>query len=271
MGSRARLGAAAILLCGCDLVSGLAGYDVAADGGGGALAPLGGAAGEGGTAGAGGAAGGVGGAQGGGGANPGGSGGGGEPPCLAGPVDAFDGLGLDGTRWTAETFGPGIALDVAGGEAIVHVMANSVPRYITVSSIADVDIAECGVQIEVADLGIANGTHVYFGLELNGAPQDWVRMEALDGVLAGRFKSNGSWTDVISAPFDPVAHRFWRIAAISGQILWSFSMDGVTWQELGDGMPPFALGPAKLIFGAGSDDAPAAFQAHFAGINEAQP
>lgn len=72
------------------------------------------------------------------------------------------------------------------------------------------------------------------------------------GLLYARTWDTGVITNIADVPYDPVAHRHWRIRDAGGSIRLEVSADGVAFTELATVTEPISFASAVVAFGAGA-------------------
>jgi hypothetical protein len=106
-----------------------------------------------------------------------------------------------------------------------------------------VDLRDGATEIEVRSMVSGSGAGAFFRVS-NGS--DSLEIGVVDGALQLRLGS----AVMLSVPFDPVAHRIWRIAETAGAISMETSPDGTVWDKLlSTTTPPWAQF-ATVSFGA---------------------
>lgn len=78
---------------------------------------------------------------------------------------------------------------------------------------------------------------------------DLVEFRQIDHALAFSLVSAGVATDDCVIPYLPVAHRFWRVRELAGQILWETSPNGQTWTIQRLETAPAFLSAVRVDFG----------------------
>ncbi len=90
-----------------------------------------------------------------------------------------------------------------------------------------------------------------FGVMRNGG-QDIIKVSKTGTDLRFWSTLNTEPTLHGSVPYDPVAHRYWRLRHVSGDIHWETSPDMVIWTEHFQMAPPFDLGEVQVFMQAGT-------------------
>ncbi|MBX3125751.1 MAG: hypothetical protein KF718_03510 [Polyangiaceae bacterium] len=197
------------------------------------------------TGGTGGATGGTGGATGGTGGATGGTGGSTGPNVPDCPVgsDNFNTTAIGPMWWPW-----GNSVSATGGELVLQPVG-TVADYAGVTTSTTADLRSCGVSVEVKQvLTSTNGTSVYFLFD--SSPSDVANTRYIEwnqGALHA-----GLRTAYYTSPYDPVAMRWWRIAASGGSTRMYTSPDGSTWTERGSAPTPAAHSTGRVEIGAGT-------------------
>ena len=114
------------------------------------------------------------------------------------------------------------------------------------------DLTDSCITIEVVQvLNLVPGTFTF----LSAGPDDGNRVElGVDkGQLSARLWLSGGITVLAACPYDPVAHRWWRLRENSGTTWWEVSPDGERWVVLiSKATTPMNLTACMLKFGAGT-------------------
>jgi hypothetical protein len=163
--------------------------------------------------------------------------------------DDFDD-GVTGSAWEVIA-DPGMTTLEETGR--VHVRyAPSVPAstYGGYASTFSRDLSGACVTIDVSVVA-SPAADVDTFLAVGGAPLQ-LSITAQDGRLEARSDEGDGAVRHGSAPYDPIAHRFWRIRDAGTSIHYEVSEDGVRWTSLGILSEPVGLSSATLFFGTGA-------------------
>lgn len=219
-----------------------------------------------GTGGSGGGAGvmsaGGGGATGGGGGNgpAGGRGGaGGADGCVIPLSDDFTSPTLDGNKWLpwgSSQAGPGVLQINWSGGANEHGGVHSAAPY---------SLLDCSVFIELTSPPSSNQSQAFMYLGLD--TENRVGFYVANGTLHFAIRINAVSQNV-DLPFDPVAHRFWRLREENGTVYWYTSPDALQWTERREASTPnVGLDDGIFNIGAGTLAATTAGYATFDNFN----
>ncbi len=84
---------------------------------------------------------------------------------------------------------------------------------------------------------------------------DNVEVAQAAGTLVCAQNIGTTYTALASVPYDPVMHKFWRLAEAGGTLGWQTSPDGATWTTQLAMAPPISLVGVDLSIGAGTNSA----------------
>lgn len=168
--------------------------------------------------------------------------------CNVGSDDFAD--GVIGTQWYQ--WGP--ALSETGGQLVIT-PSGATAEYSGLTSVKVGDLRECSVTMEVTGvLSSLQATSVY--LLVMPEPKnaaEYVQVQWVSGnfeaVTPGGLKK---------VPYDPVAHRWWRIGSSGGTTRIYTSPDAKTWTEHISTPTPTSYQIGRAEFGAGTWEAQAA-------------
>jgi hypothetical protein len=209
----------------------------------------GGAGGIGGAAGGGAATGGQGGAGATGGAG-GEAGAGGTMPCAIPLQDTFDD-GVIGAAWYPYMNDGGL-VEETGGELLVHLPdVTTASSFGGLSSAAQYDLTGCYVFVEVTgvpDPATEAYTQIVAGFA--GPEESYVEVIQDAGAIVAKRIYNSEHTYLNSIPYDPVAHRYWRIREAAGSTYWELSPDAQSWTQLAS--EPTVVQLSGIIIGIGA-------------------
>src|SRR5262249_41515455 len=98
---------------------------------------------------------------------------------------------------------------------------------------------DCEVLVSVSAVpDPQESANAYFGIVEDA--DNALYFSAIMGALRCRLQENGSATTVSAAPYDPVAHKWWRIRETGGITGCETSPDGASWTVLAaTPTPPF--------------------------------
>lgn len=118
-----------------------------------------------------------------------------------------------------------------------------------INTVANYDLTSSSITIEAVAL---TQPETYFILAANAnANGDNVRMQYVGGNLATLWAIGGTQQAGTSIPYDPVAHRWWRIRHNGTNVLTETSPDRNTWTIQGTFTPTISLANLTVFIGAG--------------------
>jgi hypothetical protein len=115
-------------------------------------------------------------------------------------------------------YGSGPSYDLTGGAALIEVLAVTAPSVET-----------------------------WFQVQLDH--DDTLGIYELGSVLYAAQTVGGVHTNLRSVPYDPNAHRWWRVREAAGTIYWETSSDSGTWAEITHQTAPFSVTAVAVVFG----------------------
>lgn len=129
-----------------------------------------------------------------------------------------------------------------------------------VDSVFTFDLTDRYLAVEVVSAGTVATGNPFVAAYRDGPNNDSVVWEVWDGNLQADARVAGSQTTPHVGAYDPVAHRWWRLAAPDGVVRWETSPDGVTWTQRGTTWtPPWAMSDLTVLIGTGQTGADAIF------------
>lgn len=150
-----------------------------------------------------------------------------------------------------------------GGELVVTpiaVMVPSIPmpvaQYMGYLSKHTVDLTNGAVTVEVTAMVDASSSTAVAELGVVNTRTTFALIVVGHGAISF-YSNDGQPTGSISGtiPYDPIAHRWWRIAHTGATITASVSPDGVVWTPLGTPLPqPAWLARVDIALGGASSD-----------------
>ncbi|MEW5927362.1 MAG: vanadium-dependent haloperoxidase [Gemmatimonadota bacterium] len=155
----------------------------------------------------------------------------------------------DGTfsgNWNA--WGP---VREVNGRIEMRPVANGTDDWTGISSVGVYDLTDSYFSVEVVQVLYSGDGHTTFEAQLD--LDNRCEIAVSDGRIRAQKRVGGLWTSLSSAPYDPVAHRFWRIRHRSslGQVFWEVSPDRKSWTALYVEGAPFAVTAVVVVVGAG--------------------
>jgi hypothetical protein len=184
--------------------------------------------------------------------------------------DDFDDNWRDQARWWVWTTSGQASIDETNQRVEVTPPAYTAGvHYAFFGSNAAGDLTGATGTVEV--LAVLQGTNASTELVLQQADgQHRVLLWEGNGNLYSHEDTPGNGVSTWLAPYDPQAHRWWRIRhdATSGLLHWETSPDGRAWTSHRSAAPPFSITALHICIGAGTWDAePAPGVAVFDNLN----
>lgn len=169
----------------------------------------------------------------GGGAGCGGAGGVGGAPIAACDPGNYDTLvddfadGVIGAQWAA--FGDG-AHDESDGLLILEASTDSTMNT-GIYSVASYDLRGCSVTLDVDDVPMASlsGRMIF---RVRWGDDDWCELGVSAGRLGAVAHADGADVLVVDTAYSKSQHRYWRMRATEGLLVFDTSGDGVVWSTL---------------------------------------
>jgi hypothetical protein len=161
--------------------------------------------------------------------------------------DDFDDGTLD-PSWTPYSTG-GIVITETGGELVIDIQPELlVGHYGEIASPAHT-LAGCQVSIHVTQIppdGTSGGVLVL----TDGAAGDRLEMSYGNGYIGCIYWIADMPTFIADAPYDPVAHAWWRLRESGGTTYFETSPDGISYQFLASLPNPFPVTSMRIaLFG----------------------
>jgi hypothetical protein len=166
-------------------------------------------------------------------------------------TDNFNDNDRDSARWAG--FGQNLVERQEINQRIeIRPLPNrSSGNYVGYASKNQYDLTDSSVTLEVVQvLNQVPGTFTF----LSAGPDDGNRVELgvdRDQLLA-RLWLSGGLTALAACPYEPAAHRWWRLRESRGTTWWEVSPDGERWLVLFSRSNPMNLSLCQLSFGAGT-------------------
>jgi hypothetical protein len=161
--------------------------------------------------------------------------------------DDFNDSYIDWSKWNR--WGP---MMETNGRIEMRPVGNGMDTSAWMTSLHTYDLTDSSFSIEVVAVPYSGDSWTYFKVYVDNDNLYEI------GVAGGRIdtskKVGGIWTTLASTPYDPAAHRFWRIrqrSELGGQIFWEVSPDRKNWTALYTEGQSFAVTALSLEFGAG--------------------
>lgn len=175
-------------------------------------------------------------------------------PQIQSFTDDFNDDSIDPARWTLQPTS-GITITETGGKFRFTQAANvRSGSYAFARSVGLYDLT--GSQLIVEVFSTATGPARTELLLTTNLDADRLQILVLDDQLAVRKIVGGNEFNFPVAPYDPVAHRWWRIRheAGSGLVFWETSPDAASWTVHRTEPPPIPITSLQVALGAGVSD-----------------
>nr|MDQ3035720.1 hypothetical protein [Myxococcota bacterium] len=187
-----------------------------------------------------------------GGAPDGGANDGGPPPPTCGPRvlidDAFDVAGSPG--WSSYEASE-LQLGVEDGRLkILFPSSIAAERYAFYETATPMDLSGACVEVDVPVVPSATTEALVYAKIIVGTRD--IEMTAFGGTLYARVRLGDVATIIAMQPYDPIAHRHWRIRHGPAILGWDVSSDGVAWTEFATHAEAIPVPSATVQVGAGT-------------------
>src|SRR5688500_14283263 len=144
-------------------------------------------------------------------------------------VDNFNDNALDGTKWAAfADTTPSDRIHEVNGRLELR-PASGTSSYGGILSNAVYDLSGSEIRVEVVrTLNAASNAVTYLTAQAsNNVDHIYIRTEGSSLICSWLI---GSYTVLASTPYDPVAHRWWRLRELGGTLYWETSPDCARWE-----------------------------------------
>lgn len=180
-----------------------------------------------------------------------GPGGGGSEPGECGTTgilsDDFEDGSSEGLYWSSQA--PGATIEEAGDFSVTP--ATMQQGWSAYGTQLMYDLTGSEVWIEVTEmLDTSTGAEAFLTITTGG--DDYIAIGQRGGSFRASRTIDDAWMQLGSEPYDPVAHRFWKIRETAGTVYWEYSSDGADWQSLASAPVAtlFPLDSMLIQFGA---------------------
>jgi hypothetical protein len=181
-------------------------------------------------------------------------------------IDPFDGPPLEPTWYPWAD--PGCTLEENGGDLRIGLPGDGSSAWCGVDSSHLFDLSASQLVIgPMSGDGGGPGVYGFAHLSFPLAPGTLVEVGKHGATLYGVLDHAGERT-YVTAPHDPVAHRYWRLRGAGGRPLVDTSADAVVWNEFASWPEPMDLRVIRVRLAAGHDSgASSPAEIRFGGIN----
>jgi len=178
--------------------------------------------------------------------------------------DDFDD-GVTAHLWDRSYDGNGCTYMEAGGELVI-MPAMTTSEYCGYGSAMGYDLTSSAATVEIKQTpDTAKDTATYLTLETEQGILE-IGQEGTD--IAMRYEKPGMTADLAVIPYDPVAHRWWRIREQNGTTYWETSANGMTWTIRAQAPNPVSITTVDVYLIAGTGSAVMTpGEAHFDNFN----
>jgi hypothetical protein len=162
--------------------------------------------------------------------------------------DDFNDNSLNAAKWTQWTNG-----DVSETSQTLQIASNtSASVYKGMQSVIYSTLVSSYAHVEVphAVTGLTS-TNTLFQLAVD--TQHTLTLYSNGTSLAAEYQINGTYTTPATTPYDPVAHRWWRIRESGGTIYYEYSSNANGWSVLASVAAPFAVTNMMVLMFVGSE------------------
>jgi len=146
--------------------------------------------------------------------------------------DDFSGSKL-GDQWARSEMYNG-TLTLAGG--IAHATTTGSNSLVSLGPSTVYNLQNGAISVEIPEV-IANASNNRVSLSVISGTGDRTTLTENAGMLGANAQIASGSAQIITAPYDPVAMRWWRIANQAAGTTWEISADGVHWTMLGAPFP----------------------------------
>lgn len=148
--------------------------------------------------------------------------------------DTFDDNAIDTTVWSSSRYAQEV-----GGRLEIRPIANETTweSYLTNGWY---DLTDSSITVEVVQ---TTSTYTFIEARVEGDNNNKMTMWYSYGTLE---------TDNIGIPYDPVAHRWWRMRERAGTLYWEVSPDGYGWTVIDSAPMPTPLSQVQVVLAAGA-------------------
>jgi hypothetical protein len=157
--------------------------------------------------------------------------------------------GQAGVQW-AQAFDGACVRNETGGR-LTLAPATSSTNYCGYMSGTLFELSDSQMWVEVPETtGTDPSSITFFKVETFG--NNFLEIVKTGPDLVFHARVDGAEVPYNEVPYDPTAHRWWRIRAQGQMVYWDTSPDGTTWTERGSGTrPDFDLDRVNVVLGAG--------------------
>ena len=153
--------------------------------------------------------------------------------------------------WARANEGDGCSHVEMGGELIIT-PSTTTSTYCGYTSAQSYDLTSNSATVEVAQTpNTSADTATFFKLE---GEKGLLAIVQEGGELFMRYQTVGNSSDLAAKPYDPIAHRWWRIREKNGTTYWETSANGTNWTIAAQTMNPVPVTAfdIQLVAGTGS-------------------
>jgi hypothetical protein len=173
-----------------------------------------------------------------------------NPHCPGGvlPIqDDFEDGKLDANLWAKyATANAGVYEKEGVLEFDIDISATSTSAYAW--SQKTYDVSGCSAFVEISEV-TKGASSAYSAFALTLSPGTYVAFVKYQGNLELKIGKDGSDTELLIVPYNPLWQRFWRLR-VDTAVRWDVSANGIAWTELLSAPLPFPMSAVTLLLQA---------------------
>jgi hypothetical protein len=173
--------------------------------------------------------------------------------------------------WLRSYVNPPITEVQGNGELVITLPPHN-PQFSAYGSSASYDLTESSLVVRVPET-TSTSTDAQTNIIVAGLSGQSIGMSENDGGLGCYVEANGNYDELVTVPYDPVKHAWWRIREASGVLFCEAAPDGKTWTQLTHYSPlPFPITALEIELEVGvSDSVSAPGAGAYANVNLPPP
>jgi hypothetical protein len=109
------------------------------------------------------------------------------------------------------------------------------------------DASGCSAFVEISE--VTKDSSAYSAFALTQSPGTYVAFVKYQGNLELKIGKDGTDTELLIVPYNPLWQRFWRLR-VHAAVHWDVSADGIAWTELLSAPLPFPMSAVTLLLQA---------------------
>ena len=168
-------------------------------------------------------------------------------PAVTGLADDFNDNSLDATKWS-----PWVGGTITEASAKLQIQSTTTGSYKGMDSAVKWSLTGSSIFAEVPHVltGLSSST-TYMRIQLDDS--NGLSISTNGTSLIAQKQVSSTYTQLGSAAYSAVAHRWWRIRESSGAVYFDFSADGLAWTSFATVTTPFSLGALTAQLAIGTD------------------